>query len=75
VVQDILVTPHEPGISYGQSLWDMAQLLFILAVVGSATWFVVRLAKNAVRAISRRHSGRTEASPTDESVRVPRRAA
>ena len=77
MVQDILVTPHEPPISYGQGLWDMAQLLFILGAWACATWVVVRLARNAVRAMSRRPPVRIEASPspTDESVGKTHRAA
>ena len=75
MVQDILFTPYEPKISYGQGLWDMAELLFLLGAYGCATWCVVRLARNALLAVSGRHSKRTEASPAVESAGKTRRAA
>jgi len=75
VVQDILFTPHEPKISYGQGLWDMAQLLFILGAYGFGAWFVVRLARNALRAVWGRNSGTPEASDRADAVETTRRAA
>ena len=62
VIQDILFTPQENRITYAQGLWDMAQLLFILGTCGVAVWVVLRLARNAVRAVrSRIHGGHSPA--------------